>query len=97
MQDIVFLMQCGPTLATEINNINSNEASINLFPNPNDGEFEIRSLNEERIILINELGQTTKTIKLSKENNYLAKVTDLPAGIYFVIGKRYRQKLIVTQ
>jgi hypothetical protein len=92
-----FDARCGPTLATEINNINSNEASINLFPNPNDGEFEIRSLNEERIILINELGQTTKTIKLSKENNYLAKVTDLPAGIYFVIGKRYRQKLIVTQ
>lgn len=88
---------CGPVVSTGIANEITDNPSYKLFPNPNNGEFEIRSQSEENIYIINELGQTIRTIKLSRENNYSAQISDLSSGIYFIIGKFYKQKMIVTK
>ena len=39
------------------------------------------------LLIINELGQTIKTIQLSSANNLQLKVSDLANGIYFIVCK----------
>ena len=53
------------------------------------------------LLIINELGQTIKTIQLSSANNLQLKVSDLSNGIYFIVGKNkttnINQKIIVNK
>lgn len=92
-----FDAKCGPSITTGIGNNPLANENIKLFPNPNNGEFIIQGREEDMITITNELGQIIKTIKLSRENNYSSKINGLPAGIYFAIGKSFREKIVVTE
>jgi hypothetical protein len=71
--------------------------SISVFPNPNNGDFTIQSQKADGINVINELGQVIETIKLNEENNFSFNVRGLSSGIYFLVGKTVKQKVIVTK
>ncbi len=79
----------------------SNQNGLRIYPNPNNGEFTIESQLAIDLLIINELGQTIKTIQLSSANNLQLKVSDLANGIYFIVGKNkitnINQKIIVNK
>lgn len=58
-----------------------------IYPNPNTGEFMVRSGAKMDLVLINELGQVIRAFVLSEANNYTISVNDLANGIYFISGK----------
>ncbi|MCC6372195.1 MAG: T9SS type A sorting domain-containing protein, partial [Bacteroidia bacterium] len=72
-----------------------------VYPNPNNGEFSINGSEDLTLTIVNELGQHLKTVELNTANNYNASVSDLPNGIYFIIGSGNRevvkQKIIVSK
>lgn len=76
-------------------------ASLSLFPNPNNGEFNIQSNADIILTVTNELGQNIRTIKLDENNNHQVSVTDLAKGIYFISGEkdnvRFYQKVVVLK
>jgi len=76
-------------------------AALSVFPNPNNGSFNITAQAEIEINITNELGQLIKSSKLNENNNYKLTVENLSPGIYFVIGQNENQKnvqkIIVTK
>lgn len=71
--------------------------TIVLFPNPNNGEFTIQSQKEDVVVISNELGQIIETIELNQSNNFSSKVSSLSGGIYFLVGKQVKQKVVVAK
>lgn len=71
--------------------------SMVFFPNPSEGELEIKGIKEEAVFISNELGQLIVTKNLNKENNYSVKLDNLQSGVYFVGNKYYRQKVVVIK
>ncbi len=68
-----------------------------VFPNPNNGDFTIQSQKEDVVAIFNELGQVIETIELDQQNNFSYKVNTLKSGIYFLVGKTIKQKVVVTK
>jgi hypothetical protein len=54
-----------------------------------------------KLNLVNELGQVIRSLDLNATNNYMADISDLSDGIYFMLGERngikINQKIIVTK
>jgi len=76
------------TSVTDLENLQTFE----IFPNPNDGEFFLKLEFEKRenveIQITNELGQILKSFR--RDGDYFLEknmVTELPAGMYFVLIK----------
>jgi hypothetical protein len=70
---------------------------VAIYPNPTNGDFEIKGIKEETIYISNELGQLITTRNLSIQNNYSVKINDLQNGVYFVGNKVSRQKIVVIK
>ncbi len=72
---------------------------IVVMPNPNNGIFIIKTSKQGLYTIVNELGQAIQTIKTNAANNYSVSITDLQAGVYFVVGinNGARQKIVVTK
>jgi len=65
--------------------LNANAAnSIRIYPNPNNGEFNITSEKNLELQLFNELGQLIMTIRLNDDNKHYANVKGLSKGMYFI-------------
>ena len=86
---------------TGINELTNASNGINIYPNPNEGNFMIKGNSDLRLTLVNELGQLVRIIELSPANDYKASVTDLSKGIYFISGQKediqINQKIVVTK
>lgn len=87
---------------TGINELNAKESiGLKVYPNPNNGDFIIESGVDIELQLINELGQTIKTLHLADQNNHRISVNDLAKGIYFLVGQKndlkLNQKLVVIR
>lgn len=59
---------------------------FSVYPNPNNGTFDIKSHNEGDYIIINELGQSVTRFNLTKDANYHARIENLSRGMYFILG-----------
>ncbi|MGV3631845.1 MAG: T9SS type A sorting domain-containing protein, partial [Bacteroidota bacterium] len=62
------------------------DISVEAYPNPNSGDFTLTSAHEGTFNIISELGQLIRTVKVSKENNFEARIEGLESGVYFVTG-----------
>lgn len=82
---------------TSVNELAGGDSGLIVYPNPNNGSFTIKSTTEDVISLINELGQTVKTIELNEGNNYTSSLSDMPAGIYFANGLNTKFKVVVIK
>lgn len=84
-----------------LNEIAGAEALISVYPNPNNGEFTVKTTGDIRLILVNELGQLIQDMELTGANAHQVSVRDLAKGVYFITGTtehtRIYQKVIVTR
>ena len=84
-----------------IEDLSNKLLQISIYPNPSDGEFNLKADEGMELTLINELGQKIKTMRLDESNNYATKVKDVANGIYFIVGEgetyRVYQKLIIQK
>jgi uncharacterized repeat protein (TIGR03803 family) len=90
------------SLTTDVQETKSGlQRLINVFPNPSNGLFTIKSIPAGTYYLTNTLGQSIKTIQLDATNNFTITIDDLPQGIYTLVGKENNQmvsqKIIVIQ
>ena len=75
----------------ELNNLSE---LIKVYPNPNNGEFEIISKGLDiELKIINDIGQLIKIINLNKINNYEIKVNELSNGVYFIVSDKDNLKI----
>jgi len=75
------------------------ETKIQIYPNPNNGSFMVKSENELELNLINALGSTIRTIRLNGNNSFVVLVDDIAPGVYFVQHAKHStfKKVIVTR
>jgi hypothetical protein len=86
---------------TGINEGNLPANSLQLYPNPSQGEISIVFTTPLELWLINEIGQLIHTVSLNEENGYKANLSDLNNGIYFITGQcgnvRIKEKIIISR
>lgn len=70
---------------------------IQIIPNPNNGEFFIKSEIEIKLILINVVGNKIASYDLNGFTDYKVKSDVLPKGIYFLVSEDYRasKKIVI--
>ncbi len=72
---------------------------LSIIPNPNNGNFTMRSGSETNVIIYNELGQNVMLLSLKSDNNFETTITGLAPGVYFVMDENQimkPQKIIVS-
>lgn len=79
---------------TGLEDFSKNNYSSLLYPNPNNGSFNLKVKNAGEFIITNALGERIKTISV-KDVNETIFIDGLSQGIYFVTGKNTNQKVIV--
>ncbi len=83
--------------------INQHEfnSSFAVYPNPNQGIFNIVSNHVLTVALKNNLGQLIKNITLNAENNFSVSIDNLSAGFYFIQNEkdnsRTMKKIVVIK
>lgn len=97
-KDVITVFTSGCVGIESISGVNHD---VTVYPNPNNGEFNIKSNENITLSLRNQLGQEIKTITLSDSNNHTAMISDVASGIYFVVGSnengRVSQKIIINK
>jgi hypothetical protein len=75
-------------------------SELNVYPNPNDGSFTVRSAQAGSYRLLSSTGQLVFEIQLNETNNYSFEIAGLSTGFYFlqgISGSNYvQQKVVVT-
>jgi hypothetical protein len=73
---------------------------IQVYPNPNNGDFTISTESDMNISIVNNLGQVVKVVSINGSNNYKASICNIASGIYFIVGENkgqiIKQKIIVS-
>jgi hypothetical protein len=65
-----------------------------VYPNPNNGEFNIESGGVEmEVSVVNQIGQLVQTVRLCQDNHFTTKLNDLSQGVYFISGQNPAQKI----
>jgi hypothetical protein len=86
---------------TGLSNLTEMNDLLTIYPNPNSGEFKIKSDQALELKLINEMGQLIKYISLVSDNNFEVDLSGLSVGIYFVTSVDQtipiNQKVLITQ
>lgn len=74
-------------------------SQVSIFPNPNNGNFTLKTAETMNIRVLNQTGQLIKETSLNENNGYQVNINDLSTGIYFVIGQNtsgiIKQKIVV--
>ena len=90
-------------LATCIDGNGTNAArsvGFEVYPNPSNGIFTVRSEYAGDYYLMNSVGQVVEVIRLNSNNGYRYEVSGLSSGIYFLSGtigtETVSEKIVVT-
>ncbi len=82
-------------------NATTNSEIVSIFPNPNNGNFIIKTDTDMNLNLINSLGQVIQVLSLNENNNHQLYIEGLSSGIYFMTSKNnhgsFNHKVIVTK
>ena len=73
------------------------QSLIQIFPNPNNGQFTVTGSEKAILILVNQLGQQVRKVELNEANNFSSEVNNLNNGIYFISNGKSNHKIIVNQ
>ena len=86
---------------TGLSSVTAANLAFQLYPNPNNGSFVIKTESDLNISIINETGAVVKTFSLNVSNNRNVSLTGLESGIYFVYGQNgsthVQQKIIILK
>ncbi|PBQ33262.1 hypothetical protein CNR22_16260 [Sphingobacteriaceae bacterium] len=84
-----------------INETKESASILAIYPNPNNGNFSIKSNSEIDLKLINALGQTVRLISVNASSDYKVDIRELAEGLYYISsqdGQRlFKQKIIVSR
>lgn len=80
---------------TGLNEVENTNSLFTVYPNPNSGEFTMTTIKGS-YSLINSIGEIVKVIEIKNDNEYI-DVKDLPQGVYYIIGKIAKAKIIITK
>ena len=69
--------------------------SMMVFPNPSNGNFVVRGVENNIVRIISASGQVVETLNLLEQQNYSAEVAHLEKGIYFLVTPKANKKIIV--
>jgi hypothetical protein len=74
-----------------------NNLVLNVYPNPNNGDFIISTDVSMTVNIVNAMGQVLSTLHLTEDNENKVTVSDLPAGIYFIssASSKLSKKILV--
>jgi len=79
---------------------NSDVSFMNVYPNPNNGNFIIETDMTGVFTIYNELGAVVKTFEIQQTTNMLFAVEDLSPGMYFISAvndhRNQVERIIVT-
>lgn len=75
---------------------NNASQSINVYPNPNNGTFNILFTDNGKYNLVNAFGQVVREIILNQTSNNTVEFSGLASGIYYIAGNNVKIKIIVT-
>lgn len=93
-----FILKLSANIVAGINDIIKLENDIDIYPNPNNGEFKILANDNKEYKLYNAFGVEVKSFKLTKNEIYKVDLL-LPNGIYYLqtinSGKK-SNKIIIT-
>ncbi|PBQ32168.1 hypothetical protein CNR22_10410 [Sphingobacteriaceae bacterium] len=85
---------------TGVDEVEMGQAKLNIYPNPNSGQFTVSSDTDIKLVISNELGQLIQELELSAKNERKVVIQNLPTGIYFIKDKKTNQttnyKIVVT-
>ncbi len=85
---------------TGLSNYKIANTLLEIYPNPNNGEFTIHAPSDIHLNLMNELGEVIKVFTLNENNGYKVSVKTIANGIYFIVGQqgdlKVNQKIVVT-
>lgn len=70
-------------------------SEIFVYPNPSNGDICIRSNKTMDLTLYDMSGRKIETVMLEAQNGFSKDLFDLKKGVYFIIGKAIRQKIMV--
>ena len=76
-----------------INQIEVNNSFI-VYPNPNNGQFNISGNKTMNYELKNNLGQIIQRIQLNANNHYAGSINNLSSGVYFINSEDSNSKTI---
>jgi hypothetical protein len=74
---------------------------INIYPNPNNGSFNVSVESGIDFSILNETGQLIRIIRLHEGSRQLLQIDELPKGIYFISGQKdgvlMKGKIVVAE
>lgn len=84
---------------TGINELTGNKLSVMAYPNPNNGQFQLKSTESCSLNLFNALGQLQRIIELNENNQFSVTVEGLSAGVYLIsnTNKTVHLKIVVAE
>jgi hypothetical protein len=89
------------SLCTAIAQASNLSVELNVYPNPNNGSFIVKSDMDIVLNITNALGQMIQVIELNYSNDHRVSVDIVENGIYFIAGQNthqsIKQKVIVTK
>lgn len=90
-QRTVLVTQC---VGIETFSSNTDDA-ISAYPNPSNGTFIVKSTRNEKVLIVNDLGQLVRDLTLV--TNEELEIRDLEPGMYFLISSNSKKKIIITR
>jgi len=81
---------------TGLSELPSQNSQLLVYPNPNNGEFNLVVPELGVYSIINSIGQTVATIEV-KESSQTISIRGLADGIYYVIGKTAKAKIVISK
>jgi hypothetical protein len=78
--------------------IETRSADLNVYPNPNTGQFTIRATNGGSYQLLNGMGQLLESFTLGGQQPMSKDVQGLSAGVYFIrnVKDGVMERVVVT-
>jgi hypothetical protein len=64
--------------------VEARAADMNVYPNPNRGQFTVRSSNAGEFQLLNSIGQVLNVFYLDGSTAHSKEIDGLSAGVYFL-------------
>lgn len=90
----IFSGVCGKTSILNVGNPMNLNCQFLIYPNPANQFIEIKSANNEQIIICNSIGQVNYNLILKSGLNRI-EVSDWEDGIYFIYWKNGQKKIII--
>jgi hypothetical protein len=82
-------------VCTGLNYFGEKAPGLTIFPNPSSTSFSIRGHESQRISILNQLGQSVRTVDLEEGRD--ARVEGLTDGVYFIMTRKETYRIVITR